>query len=534
MSSLDDQDIWRPEEMPSPELYDELGHCEDVTSCSPKTLKIFYELKDSYKNQLQSPTAYNHDIEEMVVSPGFSYRSSGRKLITVEDMCYCEDDVIGAGSSGIIFRGTYKNVVGFVAIKRVQKALAKVVKNEYRTLVATKHPNIIKHFAIYNKPDFFDYLVLELCQTTLDKAVKKISDYKIKISLLQQIALGLEHLHEHKIIHRDLKPSNILIKREGSNYIPVITDFGISRVIEPEKWQYIATDKSLGTRMWSPPEVHDQNNNHITTALDIFSFGCIVHFVMCPKSEPQLTHPYGYLVNDIGSDYICKAIMEGKRKYFLTKILNICPEIMRIPIHTYFLSDILVQDLTNRDPKNRPCIKHVLKFPLFWEPNMERTFFSDTFNHLKTGFASHFDKNWKAFFKNKELLELSGMQGVENNWQDISERLADAGFKDKKDDGLSNAFNVFRLLRNKLTHFNQSSAVPNNIDDLQKMFHEKFPFFLPMLWVTYRFLQSPKKYPRSLEGVKSQLQPYFYPLLDTIDPKSLVKNLDFVCAQGNN
>ena len=81
------------------------------------------------------------------------------------------------------------------------------------------------------KDKSFIYLVLELCHTNLDKMVDNIRDYTIKVKLLYDIALGLDHLHRKKIIHRDLKPSNILIKQNSvsKQIIPKIADFGISR-----------------------------------------------------------------------------------------------------------------------------------------------------------------------------------------------------------------------------------------------------------------------------------------------------------------
>lgn len=44
--------------------------------------------------------------------------------------------------------------------------------------------------------------------------------------LLQQIVLGLRHMHSKGIMHRDIKGGNILINDQG---IVKLADFGLSR-----------------------------------------------------------------------------------------------------------------------------------------------------------------------------------------------------------------------------------------------------------------------------------------------------------------
>ena len=67
-------------------------------------------------------------------------------------------------------------------------------------------------------------------------------------SLIFQITLAIEYLHQQRIAHRDIKPGNILLKPEG--YIKVI-DFGIA-------WQEPGNAPKAEQDLWPEPpgEMH--------------------------------------------------------------------------------------------------------------------------------------------------------------------------------------------------------------------------------------------------------------------------------------
>ena len=51
-------------------------------------------------------------------------------------------------------------------------------------------------------------------------------------NFIQQILLGLKHMHSKHIAHLDLKPENIMLKNPDSHHLKLI-DFGLSRKIKP-------------------------------------------------------------------------------------------------------------------------------------------------------------------------------------------------------------------------------------------------------------------------------------------------------------
>lgn len=83
-----------------------------------------------------------------------------------------------------------------------------------------------------------------------------------------QILRGLKYLHSANVAHRDLKPANLVTNI--SCELKII-DFGLSRSVDvpfSDLTDYVIT------RWYRPPELLLENTNY-TTAVDIWSVGCI-------------------------------------------------------------------------------------------------------------------------------------------------------------------------------------------------------------------------------------------------------------------
>jgi serine/threonine protein kinase len=92
------------------------------------------------------------------------------------------------------------------------------------------------------------------------------------LGFLQQtlgcITEALAYVHEKDIRHRDLKPKNILLS-PGRVYL---ADFGIARDVRESEDSI--TSGRCGTPSWIAPEVHDEQDHHMSPA-DVWSLGCI-------------------------------------------------------------------------------------------------------------------------------------------------------------------------------------------------------------------------------------------------------------------
>ena len=109
----------------------------------------------------------------------------------------------------------------------------------------------------------YDYLILDLCEESLEKFVKNSTVHDLQTALpdiLRQILNGLADLHSgpDPILHRKLKPSNVLRDVDGKF---LIAGFGISRILKNGS----KTHKSMfnrGTEFWIAPEsIHNEDSN---------------------------------------------------------------------------------------------------------------------------------------------------------------------------------------------------------------------------------------------------------------------------------
>ncbi|XP_070192476.1 serine/threonine-protein kinase Nek4-like isoform X2 [Littorina saxatilis] len=129
-------------------------------------------------------------------------------------------------------------------------------------------------------------LVLELCQggdlrSFLDNVKVKRRpesgqrvgvDEALVVTWTQQLADGLQYLHQKKILHRDLKPQNIFLKDKMSIKIG---DLGIARQLVFTKEM---ADTHIGTPLYISPEIYQGNPYNYKT--DVWSLGCCVYEMM--------------------------------------------------------------------------------------------------------------------------------------------------------------------------------------------------------------------------------------------------------------
>lgn len=130
------------------------------------------------------------------------------------------------------------------------------------------------------------YLAMEYLPGDLDGLLREqdLSEDDTK-RVTKQILAGLEIMHKKDICHRDLKPSNILIAK----WIPIsvkIADFGVSKHFDGTEGR-----TETGTRPFMAPEVWGFGESSVyTTAIDMWSLGCLVYFMMTkrtPFPEPR-------------------------------------------------------------------------------------------------------------------------------------------------------------------------------------------------------------------------------------------------------
>lgn len=105
-------------------------------------------------------------------------------------------------------------------------------------------------------------------------------DYKQKKKIMKDVALGLKCMHDNNYIHLDIKPENMMFKKDNSDVVGVLIDYGLASYNPTKKPFY--TQHPRITHGYEPPsaleEYKDKKNKEryygkYSSASDIWSLG---------------------------------------------------------------------------------------------------------------------------------------------------------------------------------------------------------------------------------------------------------------------
>jgi class 3 adenylate cyclase/tetratricopeptide (TPR) repeat protein len=146
---------------------------------------------------------------------------------------------LGGGAMGQVFRARDTELQRAVALKFLipHESLAEapmiaLLRQEGRAIAQLDHEHIVRIFNVdvwSSEPGepALPFLVMECLEgESLSALLRRGRPGPRKaLEILDAVAAGLAHAHEHHIVHRDLKPSNVFITRRG---VVKILDFGLA------------------------------------------------------------------------------------------------------------------------------------------------------------------------------------------------------------------------------------------------------------------------------------------------------------------
>lgn len=294
---------------------------------------------------------------------------------------YTVRQIVGEGASGVVCSAVDTSNGQEVAVKRVARGFNKVpvsirILRELKFLRLLRgHENIveIKDILLPDLEKDFDdvYAVFELMPTDLNHILRNktpLSPLHIQY-FMYQLLRGLFYLHSSGVFHRDLKPNNILI----NNHCALrICDFGLARAFFQNAPDLVYWTDYVATRWYRAPELISTHYTNYSTAIDIWSVGCIFA-EMLGKGKPlfpgkNATEQLQLMTSVIGSpsdEAISKIQSAVTREYFQRQ-----PYSPRRPFKTIFPeADELACDLLERlldfDPAKRPSAEEALAHPYF-------------------------------------------------------------------------------------------------------------------------------------------------------------------------
>ncbi|KAJ7050807.1 kinase-like domain-containing protein [Mycena amicta] len=167
------------------------------------------------------------------------------------------------------------------------------------------HPNVLPFLGIY-------YLEKRLCLVSpwmeAGHIMKFITNTEPtmaeRLSLILDVAFGLQYLHKEKIVHGDLKAFNVLVTPSKRG---CIADFGLSTIANAVTvaFTHSTAKAQAGTARYQAPELfQEEDPAQIHYGSDVYAFACVCYEILTGKV------PFHDLRNDMA---VMMAVARGRR-----------------------------------------------------------------------------------------------------------------------------------------------------------------------------------------------------------------------------
>jgi tRNA A-37 threonylcarbamoyl transferase component Bud32 len=190
--------------------------------------------------------------------------------------------LLGRGAMSEVYSANEPNSGLPVAVKILPPEHAgkpKLVQRFQREAEALKridHPNVVRLMGSGMTDGTF-FVVMELVagQTLADwmRADANISR-EAALTVIQDIAAGLDAAHDAGLVHRDVKPANVLLRQSNERTHAVLSDFGIVKLMDAEAGG--EEDSFIGTMYYVAPE-QIKTAKSVDHRADIYALGVIAY-----------------------------------------------------------------------------------------------------------------------------------------------------------------------------------------------------------------------------------------------------------------
>ncbi|XP_057465184.1 L-type lectin-domain containing receptor kinase IX.1-like [Actinidia eriantha] len=203
---------------------------------------------------------------------------------------FSEEQKLGEGGFGGVYRGFLRDLNSYVAVKRISKGSKQGIKeyaSEVRIISRLRHRNLVQLIGwCHEKKELL--LVYEFMENgSLDSHLfkgKTMLTWAMRCKIAQGLASALLYLHEEWeqcVVHRDVKSSNVML---DSNFNAKLGDFGLARLVDHEKGSQ--TTVLAGTMGYLAPECVVTGKASKET--DVYSFGVVALEIACGRKPFDL------------------------------------------------------------------------------------------------------------------------------------------------------------------------------------------------------------------------------------------------------
>ncbi|KAA8526338.1 hypothetical protein F0562_008459 [Nyssa sinensis] len=222
----------------------------------------------------------------ITISKWRSFHKLGFSEFEILD-CLNEDNVIGSGASGKVYKTVLHNGE-IVAVKKLWGGSKKddtsvdlerdAFEAEVETLGQIRHKNIVRLWCCCNTGDckllVYEYMPNGSLGDLLHGSKGGLLDWPRRFRIALDAAEGLSYLHhdcDPPIVHRDVKSSNILLDGEfGAR----IADFGVAKIVAAVNKRAESMSAIAGSCGYIAPEY--AYTLRVNEKSDIYSFGVVI------------------------------------------------------------------------------------------------------------------------------------------------------------------------------------------------------------------------------------------------------------------
>ncbi|OHT04540.1 hypothetical protein TRFO_27993 [Tritrichomonas foetus] len=223
-------------------------------------------------------------------NPSFFHRMESFQFyrFSENDFIFIQNRSISQGSTGVIELALHLKTFSLVAIKSIfnnnnDNYFENCFIREYNFFKNYKHPFIIQCYGtvLFSGHKYQSFVIEFMCHGSLEINLKNLLLNNSCENVFLRLLFAVNYLHSNNIIHRDINPSNVLIDH---NYNTFLSDFGSIKELSPESPESTSDSenmtKNLGSIDFSAPEMIIDSQVPISTAIDVYSLGMILYYLI--------------------------------------------------------------------------------------------------------------------------------------------------------------------------------------------------------------------------------------------------------------
>lgn len=256
---------------------------------------------------------------------------------------------IGQGTCANVYRAWCEQVQDEVAVKVIDlewlQATLEQIAREIQVMSLSSHPNVVPFSTAFVKnTDLYIVMPLLTGGSVLSMMTCAHQDglpEQLAIYVLFCVLNALEYFHGNRQIHRDVKAANLMLDSRGN---VMLSDYGMMGWMVEGGFDRKQRQTFVGTPCWMAPEVMEQSDGYDYKA-DIWSLG-ITAIEIAEGRAPYMNYA-------------------PMKVLFLT--LQNPPPTLSTAASQRFSDKYkdFVASCLQKDPKQRPSAKQLLKHPLF-------------------------------------------------------------------------------------------------------------------------------------------------------------------------